>query len=453
MKLKEVCNLTGLTQKTVRFYEEKQLISPASVIKNGRSYREYSNNDVKALLEIATLRKAYFSLEEIYLMQQDPDEIVGILESYRDRITKMASTMASLSAAANNLPKNSISDISDLAQAMSAAANPLPLPSYDLKPNFKQLDQLETEEHIRIQQDQRRRRGESPFILEQQKFTNRLGLFNEHYTHNTALSGGSANYPKPEEPRILRYVNLFLSGLILILTLTIVYFIMSHSVELVTLWSRLRSWLLPVDLGLLAVRLMTAPLYNGFVSRNKRPIIINIALLLFILAVISIGSILIFSPSAPKSEPDLTLVLAVQESISAETESELTLLLQSLIYDCSGNNQAIARIHTVDMSKENAQYALYDLIASGTCDIFLLDVSSYGRFIDGIIAEEDLTLLPEALRSNRSPTLCDMSSAPFLKETGLDSDEIYGFIFEYNGKSTPMIIDILEGLTSAGIEP
>lgn len=39
MKLKEVCEKTGLTQKTIRFYEERGLIAPSHSTKNGRSYR------------------------------------------------------------------------------------------------------------------------------------------------------------------------------------------------------------------------------------------------------------------------------------------------------------------------------------------------------------------------------------------------------------------------------
>ena len=39
MKLKEVCEATGLTRKTIRLYEEKGLLVPQKEARNGREYR------------------------------------------------------------------------------------------------------------------------------------------------------------------------------------------------------------------------------------------------------------------------------------------------------------------------------------------------------------------------------------------------------------------------------
>ena len=47
MKLKEVCEATGLTRKTIRLYEEKGLLVPQKEARNGREYREYSQEDVE----------------------------------------------------------------------------------------------------------------------------------------------------------------------------------------------------------------------------------------------------------------------------------------------------------------------------------------------------------------------------------------------------------------------
>lgn len=54
MKLKEGCDRTGLTKRTVRFYEEKELLVPQKTYKNGREYREYSEEDVARLSEYKT---------------------------------------------------------------------------------------------------------------------------------------------------------------------------------------------------------------------------------------------------------------------------------------------------------------------------------------------------------------------------------------------------------------
>lgn len=44
MKIKEVCERTGLTRRAVRFYEEKGLISPE--IREENEYRDYTETDV-----------------------------------------------------------------------------------------------------------------------------------------------------------------------------------------------------------------------------------------------------------------------------------------------------------------------------------------------------------------------------------------------------------------------
>lgn len=262
MKLKEVCTQTGLTQKTVRFYEEKNLIIPNSIMKNGRSYRDYTQENVKALQEIAILRKALFSLEEIYLMQQDPDEIPEILQNYTERICEMAVITEALSKTAKTLDVCTVTDISKLARAMDPAAKTLPLPSYDRKPSFRRIEDAETAELTRLRRDKAMRSGDSPFFLEQQQFTNRLGLFNEHYRHNSLLSGGTANFRKPEEPMLLRYVNLVLSGMILLLTLTAFYFMLQHKIRLVELWNSIKNWIIHVDFTLITIRLLTSPVYR-----------------------------------------------------------------------------------------------------------------------------------------------------------------------------------------------
>ena len=272
MKLKEVCEKTGLSKKTIRFYEEKQLIFPEVQYQNGRNFREYSQKNVDDLLEIATLRKALFSIEDIYIMQQDPEEIPAILSAHSRRIKELYDNLKFLNHTIEQIIPEELTGVSDLAKELSNPTKQLPLPSYDLRTRFKMLDLVEAEEQIRLQQDYEHRHGESPFFLEQQKFTNRLGLFNEHYKHNIFLSAGSSNFPKPAEPKSLRYVNLILSGMILMLTLTIFYFLLQHKIELVELWHSIKGWVIPLDLGLIMMRLLTSLLYGMYlrIRHNMR---------------------------------------------------------------------------------------------------------------------------------------------------------------------------------------
>ena len=42
MKKKEVIAATGLLEKTIRYYEERALITPETYRQNGRTYHEYN---------------------------------------------------------------------------------------------------------------------------------------------------------------------------------------------------------------------------------------------------------------------------------------------------------------------------------------------------------------------------------------------------------------------------
>lgn len=74
MQIKEVEKLTGLTAKTIRFYEAKGLIN---VERNeANSYRSYSENEVERLKLIKLFRYLEFSVEEIkLLLDKDKEEI------------------------------------------------------------------------------------------------------------------------------------------------------------------------------------------------------------------------------------------------------------------------------------------------------------------------------------------------------------------------------------------
>ena len=59
MQMKEVCSRTGLTERTVRFYIEKGLLSPGRSWRNGREYLDFSEGDIRALERIAHCGAAF----------------------------------------------------------------------------------------------------------------------------------------------------------------------------------------------------------------------------------------------------------------------------------------------------------------------------------------------------------------------------------------------------------
>lgn len=142
MKLKEVCESTGLSRKTIRLYEEKGLLVPQKESRNGRDYREYTPEDVELLREIATLRRAWFTMDEIARMQQDPDAIEEIFPQYLRWLEQQKITLESLLNAARAVDPAKVKSVSELSKQMKEADH-MPLPAADIQPRFRYLDELE----------------------------------------------------------------------------------------------------------------------------------------------------------------------------------------------------------------------------------------------------------------------------------------------------------------------
>lgn len=75
MKIKQVCELTGLTDRAIRYYIEEGLLTP-SFSENylGRRAYDFTEADVSALNHVATLREFGFTVEEIRRILADPAE-------------------------------------------------------------------------------------------------------------------------------------------------------------------------------------------------------------------------------------------------------------------------------------------------------------------------------------------------------------------------------------------
>lgn len=140
MKIKEVCERTGLTERTVRFYVEQQLINPSSRVMNGREYRDYSMKDVHELQTIAALRKAFFSIDEIKRMKDSPEQIEAIVADYKKRQAADAQAKARLVDALATVDLAQLSNINSLANVLDQVASDLPLPRRDIESNFGRFD-------------------------------------------------------------------------------------------------------------------------------------------------------------------------------------------------------------------------------------------------------------------------------------------------------------------------
>ncbi|MBR2010546.1 MAG: MerR family transcriptional regulator [Clostridia bacterium] len=86
MKIKEICEKTGLTDKAVRYYIEEKLITPFYTENYlGRKSFDFSEQDLAQLQNISTLRAFGFSIEEIKQLCLGQAEIGQIVEAVKKR--------------------------------------------------------------------------------------------------------------------------------------------------------------------------------------------------------------------------------------------------------------------------------------------------------------------------------------------------------------------------------
>ena len=146
MRIKEAARKTGLTEKTIRYYESRGLVVPDTEERNGRLWRDYTEAHIRALRAVATLRKAGFHAEEIEGIQRDPGRIPETLREVAERAEEAYAALEKLRDQLRRSEVLAAPDFCALAEELSEAAAPLSLPPQDLKFNFKALDKLLAEE-------------------------------------------------------------------------------------------------------------------------------------------------------------------------------------------------------------------------------------------------------------------------------------------------------------------
>ena len=132
MKIKTVCELTGLTDRAVRFYIDEGLLSPDySENYLGRRSFSFTDKDVAALREIAVLRKYGFTVAQIKEMYGHPESIGIIVSEARagkeTDVKKELELLRSLDIPDDQLPDS----VSCLVSALSKPAEHAPIPATD----------------------------------------------------------------------------------------------------------------------------------------------------------------------------------------------------------------------------------------------------------------------------------------------------------------------------------
>lgn len=143
MKMKEVMEKTGLTRKTVLFYEEQGLFTPQITCMNGREYREYDKTHIELLRSIATLRKSGFSIDEIRRMQASDAAVQPIFTEYSQRLTQQKQELDQLFLTVSAIQPDDLVTMQTLIGQLQTASASLPLPVSDCPPHFRYLDEEE----------------------------------------------------------------------------------------------------------------------------------------------------------------------------------------------------------------------------------------------------------------------------------------------------------------------
>lgn len=439
MKLKEVCEKTGLTQKTIRFYEERGLIAPSHSTKNGRSYRHYSDRDVVILNEIATLRKALFTLDEIATIQKDPSSTFDIFTGYKERIINLASTLKDLEQTVQHMELPSETNMSQLAQMLDHPTKTLTLPAYDTNPHFRHLEEMELERLKKQHANLDARQGDSPFLLSIQQFTTRKQLFSECMEYNSSLNGGSANYPEKGAVRLMRIVHFILSAVITGATLAIFVFLLTRKQSYTETWNHIRCWLIPLDLIAIILRLTVSSFQanvsaiRSHIRPNKDSVIKSgIAALLIILSILG-GTCLASSP-VPAEETEYTLVICSEQSFDRSLLEDFQHMLTETVMEDASDRQAT--ITTLSLQNSDDLMTLKKQLSTDAWSLYLFDQTDYQIFIEKVAVPSELEFVPQ-----------DLSDAPFVTQFGVEDLPFWGCVID-TGNSTDAAV-MLEKLQTA----
>lgn len=144
MKIKEVCERTGLTRRAIRFYGEKGLVSPGVDPKEQNDYRDYSEEDVKRLQLIARLRNLRLPVGEVARLLEHPDQASKIMLAHRQAMREEAQACSVLVELLDQLEFTGAQTLSQVAARLDRVGKAAVSP--DAEPDFGRLDELTQEE-------------------------------------------------------------------------------------------------------------------------------------------------------------------------------------------------------------------------------------------------------------------------------------------------------------------
>lgn len=92
MRINEVERIVGMSKKSIRYYEEEGLLSPAR--ESGNGYRSYSDVDVRTLQTIRLLRRLSIPVDEIRRLQSGQLSLSDCMQRHMIALAAQSRTLS-----------------------------------------------------------------------------------------------------------------------------------------------------------------------------------------------------------------------------------------------------------------------------------------------------------------------------------------------------------------------
>lgn len=134
MKIKEVIAATGLTDRAIRLYIEHGLVTPENQKSySGRNNYQFTQADIDRFGQIALLRKAEFSLEQIRSLQLGGEEAREVIREYLAAKEESVELGRKILDAFRDFPAEESVTVESVCARIKASMENTPLPEADRK--------------------------------------------------------------------------------------------------------------------------------------------------------------------------------------------------------------------------------------------------------------------------------------------------------------------------------
>lgn len=139
MKIKEVIQQTGLTDRAVRLYIDNGLLNPSITESySGRKSIDFTEGDVRQLNNVAMLRKAGFSITDIKSIIEN-NETKNIIQKHIDTMQKEINDKAEIIEKLRSIPLDRDVTIDEICASLSSTVEENEIPAEDIKLTVKEI--------------------------------------------------------------------------------------------------------------------------------------------------------------------------------------------------------------------------------------------------------------------------------------------------------------------------